>query len=57
MYTVHTSLYTHSGTPLTYFNEGRGGPSDFFGSEILAISDFFGSMKDAGIFFGLQKKH
>ena len=31
---------------------GRGaGLSDFFGSEILAKSDFFGSMKDAGIFW------
>ena len=33
-----------------------GGPSDFFGSEILAQSDFFGSMKDAGIFFWVAKK-
>ena len=28
-----------------------GGPSDFFGSEILAKGNFFGSMKDAGIFW------
>ena len=35
---------------------GRGGPSDSFGSEILAKSDFLGSMKDARIFLGLQKK-
>ena len=28
----------------------------FLGSEILAKSDFFGSIKDAGIFFGSQKK-
>ena len=43
--------------PLTYFNDGEGGGglSDFFGSEILAKSDFFVSMKDAGIFFGSQK--
>ena len=53
---------------LIYFNDGRdggGGPSDFLGSKILAKSDFFGSMKDAGIFwvtkktrdfFGFQKK-
>ena len=34
-----------------------GGPSDFYGSEILAKSDFFGSVKDAGIFFGSQKKN
>ena len=35
------------GAPLTYFNDGgrgRGGPSDFFGSEILAKSDFLGSI-------------
>ena len=31
--------------------------TDFFGSEILAKSDFFGSMKDAGIFLGGDKKH
>ena len=44
------------GAPLTYFNDrGRGGPSDFFGSEILAKSDFFGSMKDARIFLGREK--
>ena len=35
---------------------GGGGPSDFLGSEILAKSDFFGSMKDAGIFLGREKK-
>ena len=28
----------------------------FFGSEILAKSDFFGSMKDAGILLGREKK-
>ena len=33
--------------------EGGGeGPSEFFGSEILAKSDFFGSMKDVGISLG-----
>ena len=32
------------------------GPSDFFGSEILAKSDFFfGSMKDAGIFLDREE--
>ena len=44
---------------LTYFNDGVGGgesTSDVFGSEILAKSDFFGSMKDAGIFLGCKKK-
>ena len=32
------------------------GLSDFFWSEILARSDFFGSMKDARIFLGRNKK-
>ena len=41
------------GGPLTYFNDG-GGPKDFLGSEILAKRDFFGSMKDAGIFLGRE---
>ena len=36
--------------PLTYFNDG--GPKDFFGSDILAKRNFFGSMKDARIFLG-----
>ena len=44
------------GALLTYFNDGGGGPSDFFGSEILAKGDYFGSMKDAGIFLGREKK-
>ena len=37
---------------------GRGGgvrgPSNFFESEILAQSAFFGPMKDAGIFLGCK---
>ena len=41
------------GAPLTYFNDG-GGPKDFFRSDILAKRDFFGSMKDAGIFLGRE---
>ena len=44
----------HSHVSMT--GRGGGGPSDFFGSEILAQSDFFGSMKDTGIFLGLEKK-
>ena len=45
------------GTPLTYFNDkGGGGLSDFLGSEILAKSDFFGSMKDVGIFLAKKKR-
>ena len=64
-----TDLYTSEDlhfsprAPLTYFNDergggggGGGGPSDFFGSEILAKGDFLGSMKDAGIFWGREKK-
>ena len=35
---------------------GGGGLSDFLGSEILAKSDFFGSMKDVGIFLAKKKK-
>ena len=30
------------GAPLTYFNDG-GGPKDFFGSDIVAKRNFFGS--------------
>ena len=45
------------GAPLTYFNERGGGPSNFFGSEILAKSDFFGCMKDAGIFWVVKKRN
>ena len=33
-----------------------GDPSDVLGSEIFAQSDFFGSMEDAGIFLGSEKK-
>ena len=41
------------GVPLTYFNDG-GVRRIFFGSDILAKRDFFGSMKDAGIFLGRE---
>ena len=34
---------------------GGGGTRDFFGSEILTQRDFFGSMKDTGIFLGRKK--
>ena len=34
----------------------KGYPSDFLGSEILAKSDFFGSIKDDEIFLGCKKK-
>ena len=51
---IHTSQGPHSHVLMT---EGGGGvPSDFFGSEILARSDLFGSMKDAGIFLGPEKE-
>ena len=54
---LHRTVFVDSdlrpGAPLTYFNDGGGGGSkDFFGSDILAKKDFFGSMKDAGIFLG-----
>ena len=44
------------GAPLTYFKDGGGGgfAKDFSGSDILAKRDFFGSMKDAGIFWGRE---
>ena len=35
---------------------GGGCPTDFFGFEILATRDFFGSMKDAEIFLDRGKK-
>ena len=35
---------------------GGGGSERFFGSDILAKSDFFGSMKDAGVFWGREIK-
>ena len=35
---------------------GGEGPSDFFGSEILAKSVFSGSMKNAGMFLGCKKR-
>ena len=48
------------GALLTYYNDGGGGgggrPSVFFGSEILAKSDIFGSMKDTWIFLGCEEK-
>ena len=51
------------GAALTYFNDGKkggggggGSPSDFLGSEILAESDCFGSMKDAVIYLGRKKE-
>ena len=42
------------GAPLAYFNDG-GVRVILFGSDILP-SDSFGSMKDAGIFLGHEKK-
>ena len=43
---MHVAQGPHSHILMT----GGGGPKDFFGSDILAKRDFFGSMKDAGIF-------
>ena len=57
---MHSFIYTYvPGAPLTCFNDGGGGGGVrviFFGSEILARSDLFGSMKDAGIFLGPEKE-
>ena len=41
------------GAPLTYFNDGEVRRISF-GSDIVAKRDFFGSMKDAGIFLGRE---
>ena len=45
---VH-NMYTSARDPT------RVGPKDFLGSEILSKRDFFASIKDIGIFLGLQK--
>ena len=47
----------HSHILMMMMRGGGGCLSDFFGSEILAKSDFFWSMKDAGIFLGHEKKN
>ena len=45
--------------PLTYFTDralgGGRGSKGYFWSELLAKRDFFGSMKEAGIFWGCKK--
>ena len=46
----------HSHILMTEGGGGGGGPSDFFGPEILAKSEFLGSMKNAGVFLGREKK-
>ena len=56
--------YLSNRAPLTYFTDGGGGgglwgwgsPREIFRSEILAQRDFLGSVKDAGIFLGREKK-
>ena len=48
----------HSKGPHFNLRMGGGGPKEFFGSEILAKRDFFGSMKDTCTGFLLVvKKH
>ena len=50
------SLYLTPRGPTQYFTDRRGGgPRDIFGSEILAKTFVFESMKDAGIFLGHKK--
>ena len=45
-----------TGAPLAHFNDLGGGVSKcFFGFEILAKRDFFGSVKDVRIFSGHEK--
>ena len=53
-----TTLWLHPRGPLTYFNDGEGGgASDYFWSEIFTEYDLFGSMKNARIFLGHEKKN
>ena len=47
---------TAPGAPLIYFTYREVDQRDFFGCEILAKRDLFGSVKDAGIFLGRKKK-
>ena len=57
VFNLNPAGVSRSQGPHSYiFMMGGGGPSDFFGSEILAKSDLFGSMKGAGIFLGHEKK-
>ena len=50
---IKYSLYTAPRGPRSHILM-TGAPKDFFGSEILAKRDLFGSMKDAGIFWGRE---
>ena len=51
----HTVKVGAPGAPLIYFSERGQGMKDFFGSEIFAKKDFFGSLKGARIFWGHEK--
>ena len=58
-FSIKKGFYLASQGPHSYIlmtGGGGGGPSDFLGSEILAKSDFLGSMKNAEIFLGREKK-
>ena len=48
---AHGGRLLAPGAPLTYFNDG-GVRRIFLGLTFFARRDFFGSMKDAGIFLG-----
>ena len=58
---IDQSQHTKSpGAPLTYSNNGGGGGEEsewFFWVWNFGQSDFFGSMEDAGIFLGHEKKN
>ena len=57
LYNEHVNKHIKiPGTPLIYLYDRGGCPSNFFGSEIVAQSEFFGSMKHAGIFLSHKKK-
>ena len=59
-YLLEVTLSPRVPTHIFYRWEGGGGgrvQRDFFGPEILAIKEFFGSMKDVGIFLGYSLKN
>ena len=60
---LHGNLNNHKtvppGAPLTYFNDGGGGGEKsviFFGLKFWPKVIFWVSMKDTGIFWGLEKE-
>ena len=56
MYSIIIILYSKVTFRHFYWGQSIPGTPGYFNTEILAQSDFFGSMKDAGIFLGRKKK-